>query len=37
MNMTLVSLGGILMVAWNVFWVMQMITSVSKAKRSGCC
>ncbi len=25
MNMTLVSIGGMLMVAWNVFWVMKMI------------
>jgi uncharacterized spore protein YtfJ len=37
MNMTLVSLGGMLMVAWNVFWVMKMITSVSKAKQGNCC
>ncbi len=37
MNITLVSLAGILMVAWNVFWVMRMITSVSKAKQRGCC
>lgn len=32
MNMTLVSIGGMLMVAWNVFWVMRMITSVAKKK-----
>ncbi len=37
MNMTLVSLGGILMVAWNVFWVMNMITLTSRTKRRGCC
>jgi uncharacterized spore protein YtfJ len=37
MNMTLVSLGGMLMVAWNVFWVMKMIRETTAAKRSGGC
>jgi uncharacterized spore protein YtfJ len=33
MNMTLVSIGGMLMVAWNVFWVMKMIRETAKQKR----
>lgn len=37
MNMTLVSVGGMLLAAWNVFWVAKMITSVTKAKRGNCC
>ncbi len=37
MNMTLVSISGMLLAGWNIFWVMKMIMSVSKAKRSNCC
>ena len=35
MNMTLVSIGGMLMMAWNVFWVMKMIRDTTTVKRRG--
>jgi uncharacterized spore protein YtfJ len=33
MNMTLVSISGMMMVAWNLFWVMKMIRTTAKLKR----
>ncbi|MGE5602812.1 MAG: spore germination protein GerW family protein [Nitrososphaerales archaeon] len=33
MNMTLVSVSGMLLAAWNVFWVMKMIRTVVAAKQ----
>ncbi len=32
MNMTLVSISGMMMVAWNLFWVMKMIRTTAKLK-----